>query len=125
MALLCDVRLAAPDTRLGLPETSLGMLPSAGATQSLTRVVPPGAALPIVMLADTMDAEEARRRGLVAGVVGDVDEAALRLAARAASYPVAAMRAAKRALRMAADVPLAAGLGEEKRLARYSMTSRA
>ena len=123
MALLCDVRLAAPDTKVGLPETGLGMLPSAGATQSLTRVIPPGAALPVVMLGETMDGHEARRRGIVQALVDDVDGEALALAARAAAARPGAMKAAKRALRLAVDLPLIAGLQEEKWLARYSRTS--
>ncbi|HEV2368510.1 MAG TPA: enoyl-CoA hydratase/isomerase family protein, partial [Acidimicrobiales bacterium] len=77
MALMCDFRLATADARLGLPETRLGMLPSAGGSQTLTRLLGPGRALPIVMRGETYDAAEAARLGLVDGVVEDADAAAL------------------------------------------------
>jgi enoyl-CoA hydratase len=118
MALLCDVRLAARDTRVGLPETRLGMLPSAGGSQTLTRLLRPAATLPLVLLAETLDAEEAEARGLVDRVVDDVDAAALRLARALARLEPAAVAAAKTALRLAEDVPLEQALTEERRLAR-------
>lgn len=118
MALLCDVRLAAPDTVVGLPETKLGMLPAAGGTQSLTKVVGPAAALPIVATARNLDAAEALRVGIVHAVVDDVESAALDVARRWAACDPAALRAAKRALRSAGDLPLDAGLVVEARLAR-------
>ncbi|MGE0731308.1 MAG: enoyl-CoA hydratase/isomerase family protein [Acidimicrobiia bacterium] len=121
MALLCDVRLAAADTVVGLPETRLGMLPAAGGTQSLTRAVGPAAALPVVLTADNIPATEALARGIVHRIVGDdaagVDAAAAGLAARWASMEPAALRAAKRALRVAGDLPLREGLAVERRLA--------
>ena len=48
IALLCDVRIAATNVVLGLPETKLGMLPAAGGTQTLTRLVGPAAAAPLI-----------------------------------------------------------------------------
>lgn len=122
MALLCDLRLAAPDTVIGLPETRLGMLPSAGGTQSLARVVGPAAALPIVLTGERLAAAEAAGRGIVHRVVDDgddVDEEAHRAAAALARLPAAAVVAAKRALRAAGELPLPAGLAEERRLARF------
>lgn len=117
MALLCDVRLAAADTRLGLPETRLGMLPSAGGTQSLLRAVGPAAALPLVLSAVTLTAAEAAERGIVHRVCDDVETEALAAATRLARLSPAAARAARRALRAAADLPLPSGLAEERRLA--------
>lgn len=117
MALLCDVRLAALDTKLGLPETRLGMLPSAGGTQSLARTLGPAAALPIVLTGETIDADDAARRGVVHRVCADVDAEARDAAARIASLPPAAVRAARQALLAAADLPLPLGLGAERRLA--------
>lgn len=118
MALLCDVRLAAPDTKVGLPETRLGMLPSAGGTQSLVRAIGPAAALPLILTAATIDAQEAVRRGVLAGVVDDVEEEARAVASRLAGLPSAVARATRRALRAAVDLPLAEGLDVERRLAR-------
>lgn len=117
MSLLCDFRLAAPDTVVGLPETGLGMLPSAGGTQSLPRAVGTAAALPLVLTGERVDAVEAARRGIVDRVCDDVDAEARDVAARLAQLPPAAAVAARRAMRAAADLPLAAGLAEERRLA--------
>lgn len=117
MALLCDLRLAAPDTRLGLPETKLGMLPSAGGTQSLLRVAGPARTLALVLAATTITAEEAVELGVVQRVCDDVDAAGRETAARLAAMPAAALRAARRALRAAADLPLPLGLDAERALA--------
>jgi enoyl-CoA hydratase/carnithine racemase len=118
MALLCDIRLAAPDTVLGLPETKLGMLPAAGGTQSLTRAVGPVAALPIVATAENLSAADALRRGLVHRVVEDVEGEAMAIARRWARLDPGALRSARRALRAAGDLPLAQGLELEGELAR-------
>jgi enoyl-CoA hydratase/3-hydroxypropionyl-coenzyme A dehydratase len=126
MAMLCDVRLAAADTVVGLPETRLGMLPAAGGTQSLTKAIGPAAALPVVLTADNLGAVDALRRGIVHRVVepdGDdgpaaaVDRAARRVAETWAALDPAALTAAKRALRAAAELDLPSGLAAERRLA--------
>jgi len=118
MAMLCDIRIAAPDTRVGLPETKLGMLPAAGGTQSLTRVIGPDAAMPIVATARTLDADEALRRGIVHRVVDDVETEALTIARRLAAFDHGAVRSARRALHAAGDLSLADGLAVERTLAR-------
>jgi len=119
MALLCDVRLAAPDSRLGLPETRLGMLPAAGGTQSLTRVIGPHAALPVIATAATLAADEAERLGVVHAVAEDVEEAARVVAGDLARIEPLAASAARRALHAAGDLPLDAGLQTERQLARW------
>jgi enoyl-CoA hydratase/carnithine racemase len=118
MSLLCDIRLAAPDSRLALPETKLGMLPAAGGTQSLTRAIGPHAALPLVATARTIGPHEALEMGIVHAVVDDVDVAARTLAARWAAGDHATLVAARRALHAAGDLPLPLGLEAERRLAR-------
>lgn len=118
MSLLCDLRLATPDTILGLPETKLGMLPAAGGTQSLTRAIGPHGALPIVALGTNLTAAEALDRGLVTEVVDDVEAAAREAAEQLASLDATLLRAARRLLRAAGDLPLPAGLAQEKRTAR-------
>ena len=97
MALLCDIRLASADTQVGLPETKLAMLPAAGGTQSLTRVIGPHAALPIVATARTMDAQEALTLGIVHDVVDDVEGAARSAATALALTPRLVATAARRA----------------------------
>ncbi|MDE0803333.1 MAG: enoyl-CoA hydratase/isomerase family protein [Acidimicrobiales bacterium] len=120
MALLCDLRLAAAGTRLGLPETTLGMLPAAAGTQSLGRILGAPAATAHVMLGETIDADEAARRGIVHRVVNTdaLDSEALAAAQQLSALDPEVARSAKRALRIAADLSLADGLAAERRLAR-------
>ncbi|MCP3856549.1 MAG: ASCH domain-containing protein [Actinomycetia bacterium] len=118
MSMLADIRVAAPDTRMGLPETGLAMLPAAGGTQSLTRAVGPHAALPLVLTADTIDAPEAHRRGLVTEVVDDVEAAARETAGQLSQLDPDIARATRRLSHAAGDLPLNDGLALERRLAR-------
>jgi len=89
LACLCDIRIAAAGTLFGLPDTPLGLSPTSGMTYLLPRIVGLGRALDLTLSAETIDAEEARRIGLVTRVVsaeallGEAD----RLARRLASFP--------------------------------------
>jgi enoyl-CoA hydratase/carnithine racemase len=118
MSLLCDLRIASPDTSLGLPETKLAMLPAAGGTQTLTRALGPHQALPVVALGTTMGAAEALARGLVNEVVDNVEAGARAWAEQLAQLDADTLLAARRLIRAAGDLPLTAGLAYEKRLAR-------
>jgi len=116
MALLCDIRLASPDTLVGLPETKLGMLPAAGGTQSLTKTIGTRDATPIVARANTMTATEAAARSLIHRIEQDVDSAAFAVAGRLALLDPDLLSAARRALRAAQDLPLDAGIAVENKL---------
>ena len=65
LAMACDIRVAATGARLGLPEAKLGLLPGAGGTQRLPRLVPPGVVAELLMLGNFLDAERAHQLGLV------------------------------------------------------------
>jgi enoyl-CoA hydratase/carnithine racemase len=65
LAMACDLRIATPDARLGLPEAKLGVLPGAGGTQRLPRLVPVGIATEMLMLGNFIDGERAHALGLV------------------------------------------------------------
>jgi enoyl-CoA hydratase/carnithine racemase len=125
LALCCDLRIAAGDARLGLPEVGLGYIPSAGGTQTLPRHVPPGVAMQMVLTGDPIDAPTALRCGLVQRVVPreQLYDEAESLARTLASRRPLALRLAKRALVEGLDLPLAAGLALERRLARRALTS--
>ncbi len=123
MSLLCDLRIASPSTRLGLPETKLGMLPSAGGTQSLTRAVGPANTVPIVALADEVAPERALELGIVSELADEPDDAAAARADDLAALDPTALRALKRCLRAAVDLPLTEGLAVERRLARASASA--
>ncbi|MEA2170836.1 MAG: enoyl-CoA hydratase [Solirubrobacteraceae bacterium] len=108
LALACSVRIAAETARMGLPEVRIGIVPGAGGTIRLPRLLPRGAALKLLTTGAMIDAAEALRIGLVDEVVPaqDAPEAANRLAQSiAASAPLAVRTivAAVRALDDAGD----------------------
>ena len=118
IACLCDIRIAADDAQFALPEVALGMIPAAGGTQTLRRVVGASRALEMVLSNRRIGAEEARRIGLAHNVVpadalmNEADEAAHRLAV----LNPTALALAKRAILEGMDMPLATGLELERRL---------
>lgn len=69
LAMSCDIRVAAQNAQFGLPETNLGILPGAGGTQRLSRLVGLGRAQEMILTGRIIDAEEALRIGLVTNVV--------------------------------------------------------
>ena len=83
LALACDYRLAKSGTRLGQPEIKIGLLPGAGGTQRLPRLVGLATALDMIVGGDPISAERAREAGLVDEVTsGDVVAAALEFIAK-------------------------------------------
>jgi enoyl-CoA hydratase/carnithine racemase len=107
IALACDLRFVTPDARLAQPEVALGIIPGAGGTQRLTRLVGRARALEIVLGCGDVTGEEAAAIGYVNRVLGDDDiEAFVRdLARRIASMPPYAVAAAKRAVDAALPDP--------------------
>jgi enoyl-CoA hydratase len=69
LALACDIRIATIRAKLGLPELNLGIIPGAGGTQRLTRIVGKGRALDMILTGKMVGGEEAERIGLVTYVV--------------------------------------------------------
>jgi len=115
VALACDLRVAAEDAKLGLPEILLGIMPGAGGTQRLPRLIGLSRARELVFTGRHVGAEEALAIGLVDRVVpaADVHPSALEEARRFAAGPTLAYAAAKRAL-AAAGGDLARGLEVER-----------
>ena len=89
LALICDVRFAARGTQFGLPDTPLGLSPTSGMTWLLPRIVGLGRAMYLTLSADSIDANEAQRIGLVDRVIepDDLLAEAEAFAHRLASYP--------------------------------------
>ena len=119
MALLCDVRIAADNTVLGLPETKLGMLPAAGGTQSLTRILGPHAASPLILTGRDIEASEAFDLGIVSELVdaADLDHVSERIAHQLALIDPSIAMKLRRCLAAANDLPLSLGLELERQLA--------
>jgi enoyl-CoA hydratase len=117
LALACDLRIAGPGaTSIGLPETRVGIVPGAGGTQRLPRVVGEAKALEIILRGATFPAAEAHAIGLVHELVDHPVVRALELAAEFATRTPEALAAAKALIRSALDRPLREGLLEERRM---------
>jgi methylglutaconyl-CoA hydratase len=117
LALACDLRVAAPSALLGLPEVSLGIIPGAGGTQRLPRVVGLARATQMILLGEKLSAEEALRIGLLNRVAEPSEDAltcALALARPFGEGAPLAAAAALEALRAADELPLAQGLARER-----------
>ena len=119
IAALCDLRIASQDAVFALPEASLGLIPAAGGTQSLPRIVGLPRAMELALTGRRMTTSEAVRAGFVDWLVPReqlkiVAEARLR---EVASAPAGALGLAKRAVNEGADLTLAEGLLLERRLA--------
>jgi enoyl-CoA hydratase/carnithine racemase len=115
LALCADVRFCADDAKLGQPEVTLGIIPGAGGTQRLARLVGPSRAKDIIFTGRFVDAEEALRIGLVDRVVTtDVYGQAREWAAQFATGPAYALRAAKDAVDRGLETDLGTGLEIER-----------
>jgi len=116
LALACDLRVAAPAARLGAPEVRLGLLPGAGGTARLTRMVPPAVAKQLLLTGEPITAADAWRLGLVNEVVehGTALGRTLELAAQLASLPGLALAAAKMLVDEGARMSLADAVSLER-----------
>jgi enoyl-CoA hydratase len=118
LALACDIRVADRTARFAQAEIRLGLIPGAGGTQRLARLVGSGQAMRIALSGDMLDAEEAHRIGLVEFLVNEGRhlEKAVEVAERIARWSPLALRLAKRSIRAAFETPLSAGLELEREL---------
>jgi enoyl-CoA hydratase/carnithine racemase len=118
LALACDWRVVADDAQLGQPEIRLGVIPGAGGTQRLARLVGPARAKDLIFSGRTVDAAEALRIGLADRAVpaAEVHAAAVDLVRPYVGGPAQALRAAKLAIDGGLDRDLAAGLAWESQL---------
>jgi len=116
LALSCDLRYAAADATLGQPEVKLGVIPGAGGTQRLVRLVGPGRTRELVYTGRFVPAEEALSLGLVERVLApdQVLSVAIRDARDFATGPRQALAAAKAAIRAAVETPGANGVQAER-----------
>jgi enoyl-CoA hydratase/carnithine racemase len=118
LALACDWRVAADDAKLGQPEITLGVIPGAGGTQRMARLLGPARAKEIVMSGRFVEAAEALALGLVDRVVpaAEVYDAARALVRPYTTGPAQALSAAKLAIDRGLQLDLASGLAWESQL---------
>jgi len=116
LALACDLRIMADTAALGVPEVKIGVLPGAGGTQRLPRLLPAAVARRMLLFGDPLPAADALHHGLVNALVaaGDVVPTALAWADRFADLPAGALATAKQLCRVASDTDLHSGLVAER-----------
>jgi enoyl-CoA hydratase len=126
LALACDLRIAADNAVFGLPEPSLGIIPGAGGTQRLPRIVGLGRAKEMILTGARWDARKALEAGLVSQVVplDGLMAAARAMAERVLGLGPLAVRLAKAAVNASSQMPLGAGLAFESTAQAITFESR-
>lgn len=121
IALCCDIRVASEDVQFGLPEVGLGIIPAAGGSQTLPRMVGGAPALEILLSGRRIKADEAHRIKLVNRVVtrAELLPTVENFADRLKGYDPLAVSYAKQAVTRGLDMTLEQGLELETRLGRY------
>lgn len=116
LAMACDIRIAAENARLGLPETALSIIPGAGGTQRLARLVGKGWAVEMTLTGRMIDAEEAHSIGLVTRVVpsDELMDAVRETASEILSKGPLAVRLAKLAIQTGFEADQRTGLVVER-----------
>lgn len=118
LVMACDLVVAGDNAQFGQPEIKIGVMPGAGGTQRLTKVVGKVRAMEIVLTGATINSDQALAMGLINQVVAreQVVARALELARTIAQMPPIAVRLAKESVLTALDTPLEVGLTHERRL---------
>ena len=118
LALCADFRVMGASAKLGQPEILLGVIPGAGGTQRLARLVGPAKAKDLIFTGRHVGAEEALEIGMADAVVPDdeVYSTAIAMARKFAAGPPLALAAAKQAIDEGLDLPIDEGLALESRL---------
>ncbi len=117
-AMMCDMIIAADSAKFGQPEITLGILPGAGGTQRLTRIVGKSKAMDLCLTGRMMKADEAERAGLVARVVPDDEliDQAMEAAKTIASMSQMATMITKESVNRAYETTLSEGIRFERRM---------
>lgn len=125
LAMACDLRVAAENAIFGTPEVTIGIIPGWGGTQRITRSLARCKAAELLLLGETIDAQEAYRIGLINKVVppDELMPSAEKWAARLAENAPLAVQAAKKAMIQGADLSLLEGLKLEWELVAELLTT--
>lgn len=118
LAMMCDFIIAADSAKFGQPEITLGVIPGAGGTQRLTRLVGKSKAMEMILTGRMMDATEAERSGLVSRVVpaDQLIAEAMKAAEKIATMSMPATMMAKELVNQAYEVSLKEGIHFERRM---------
>jgi enoyl-CoA hydratase/carnithine racemase len=117
LAMACTMRIGTGRARFGLPEVKLGLIPGAGGTQRLPRLVGRGRALDIILTGRQVEAAEAHAIGLIDRLVadGEAEATALAIATELATFSRPALSAVIRTVDASVDLPLRQGMAREAR----------
>jgi E-phenylitaconyl-CoA hydratase len=126
ITLACDIRIASENAVFGLPEVTLGLIPGWGGTQRLSRLIPFGKAVEMILTGKRIDAKEALHLNLVSKVVplNDLMTSAKELAVQLCDSAPLAIQAAKEAVYRGYDFPLDKGLKLESDLSKKTMSTK-
>ncbi len=115
LSLVCDLRIASETARFGVPEVKIGVIPAAGGTQRLPRIIGITKAKELLYTGDFIDAQEAYRLGLVNKVVpvDNLMDAAKELARKLMNNPPLSVKFTKRAVNVGMQLDLASALEYE------------
>ncbi len=118
LAMACHLRIAGDRLRMGQPEINLGIIPGFGGTQRLPRIVGQAKALELILSGDMINAEEAKRIGLINKIVpeGEVLKQAVGLAKKIGAKSKCAIEAILKAIEEGMNEPLSIGLSREAEL---------
>lgn len=125
LALSCDFRLAASNALLGLPETSLGIIPGAGGTQRLSRLIGETKALELIISAKKITSEEALQLGIVSKVVPqqNLNDSVEEFIASFINNAPIALEQAKFAVKAGSKVDLQTGLAIERKAYEFTLST--
>ncbi|HAC79367.1 MAG: enoyl-CoA hydratase/isomerase family protein [Candidatus Binatia bacterium] len=114
-ALLCDIRIAAPDTRFRLPELTYGVVPDLGGPARLFQMCGHGIASDMILTGRVMEAEEALRHGVISRIVSPetLEETAQEMAEAIVKSPQLSVKLARRILKRLGDAETIASIGDE------------
>lgn len=126
LAISCDIRYASASATMGLTETKLGIIPGAGGTQRLSRIVGEATAMEWIFSGKKLSSEEALSRGLVSKVVEPekLKESSLALAREISESAPIAVSAAKKAIRQGYNLPMESALKWEQLCYGETFTSK-
>lgn len=115
LAMACDIRVASDKARFGQPEINLGIIPGAGGTQRLPRLIGESRAMQMILTGEMIDAQEALRLGLVSEIfpAAELETRTMELAAKIADKSPIALQMAKTAVKAASRLSLREGLEME------------
>ena len=115
LSLACDIRIASEKAKFGQPEVGLGIIPGFGGTQRMARIIGTGAAMELIYTAETIDAKQAEKIGMVNHVVPaeELMDAAIAMAEKIASKAQVAIRTSKMALRRGIDCDISTAVTYE------------